>query len=321
MNKLNIAGRLASFFKPNKNGTEEENIAALRDACKKLSAIEGVNGIEVHHPAQFVIPTEKMKEVFDEFNLKVSAINPRFAKDPKFNDGALAHPDPEIRKESIAFMKENVVAARILGCQVVNVWINRDGHTYAFERDYKVMWQDFVDSMQQVADFAPDLKFALEYKYEESPVKTMVRDAGRTLAFIQEINRGNVGANVDYNHAIMAQECPGEVYDMFLSRNKLYNIHLNDSWYYDDDIMVGSNTPISLFEVMYLLKKYNYKGWIYFDTKITKGSPTDECVENVESTNHFWKLAHELDEAKLEEFRKNYDVFGIKKLIRTTLFK
>jgi xylose isomerase len=321
MEELNIAGRFASFFSPIKDGTEEENIEAFEKAAEEQSKVPGVKGVEMHYPAQFVIPVEKMKEIFDKYNIKVSAINPRFAKDKRFDKGALSHPKQEIRDAAIDFVKKNIDAAKILDCKVINVWINRDGHTYAFERDYSLLWGNFVDSLQKLADYAPEINLALEYKYEESPVKTMVRDAGRTLALIQAIDKKNVGANVDYNHTIMAQECPGEVYDMFLSRGKLFNIHLNDSWYYDDDIMVGSNTPVSLFEVMTLLRRYKYDGWIYFDTKVINGSPTEECIENVETTNQFWRLAHDLDLDKLEELREEENVFKIHKLIRTTLFR
>ena len=325
MNELNIAGRLATFLKVPSSGKEEDNIEAFRKACEEQSKVPGITGVELHYPAGFVIDTAKMKELLDAVNLKVSALNPRFvkgfAKDDRFRDGALSHLNPVIRQAAIDLVKRNADAAKILGCEVVNIWVDRDGHMYSFEKDCAKLWDNFVDSLQQIADYAPDVKFAIEYKYEETPVKTLVRDAGRTLAIILETNRENVGANVDYNHTIMAQESPAEVYDMFLARGKLFNIHLNDSWYYDDDIMVGSNTPISLLEVMYLLRKYDYKGWIYFDTKIIKGDPVEECVENVETTNQFWKLAHDIDLEELEELRKKDDYIGIKRMIRKLLFK
>ncbi|NQT90608.1 MAG: TIM barrel protein [Candidatus Omnitrophica bacterium] len=319
MKKLRLSARIQSFLK--KGETPEECKKAFDEAVEAISKIDGIDGVELNYPTVFTIPVEDMKEIFEKYNLKVSAVNPRFYEDKLFKTGALAHPEKEIRDAAIKFVNDSVSASRVFDCDIVNIWINRDGHTYPFERDYSLLWKNFVDSMQKVADNAKDIKFGLEYKYEQSPVKTLVRDAGRTVVLIHEIDRPNVGANMDYNHSIMCQECPGEAYEMFLSRNKLFNVHLNDSWYYDDDIMVGSVTPVSLLEVFYLFRKYDYDGWIFFDTKVVSGTAEDECRENVETVQQFWRLANNIDLKKLEELRAKEDVCAIKKMIRELLFK
>jgi xylose isomerase len=76
----------------------------------------------------------------------------------------------------------------------------------------------------------------------------------------------NVGVLLDVGHALAAGENVAEAAALLSSHGKLDYLHLNDNYRsWDDDMMFGSVHLVESLELVYWLKRLNYKGWLTLD--------------------------------------------------------
>ena len=55
------------------------------------------------------------------------------------------------------------------------LWLENDGFEYPFQMDYEKGWKQIVEAIREVADYAPDMKYSIEYKPYEERSFAMVR--------------------------------------------------------------------------------------------------------------------------------------------------
>lgn len=65
-----------------------------------------------------------------------------------------------------------------------------------------------IDAFRELADYAPDMKYSIEYKPFEPRNFSMVDSTGMTLLLIKEIDRPNVGCTLDFCHMLMKRDSP-----------------------------------------------------------------------------------------------------------------
>jgi xylose isomerase len=87
---------------------------------------------------------------------------------------------------------------------------------------------------------------------------------GRVLLLIKDLP--NVGALIDWGHALQGGENVAESAALLAAHGKLDYIHLNDNYRtWDDDMMVGSIHLVEYLELAYWLRRVNYKGYLTLD--------------------------------------------------------
>lgn len=78
--------------------------------------------------------------------------------------------------------------------------------------DYSVAYDNIVRAFREIGDYAaeraPEIRICIEYKYSEPRTRCFIAGAGEALALCQEVDRENIGVNLDIGHALQAGERP-----------------------------------------------------------------------------------------------------------------
>ena len=155
-----------------------------------------------------------------------------------------------------------------------------------------------IDAFRELADYAPDMKYSIEYKPFEPRNFSMVDSTGMTLLLIKEIDRPNVGCTLDFCHMLMKRDSPAYGLALAASMGKLYGLHMNDGYSQMDSGMIfGSVNIAHAAEFIYYLKKYNYQGVVFFDTFPIRENAKLETQANI---NSFEKISKIIDEIGMD---------------------
>lgn len=257
--------------------------------------VKGLTALEVNYPEHFHKHTPaEVKAALDKAGLASMGIQLRWPA-PKFANGGFTNIDPAIRKDAITLVKEAAEVARAMGTDHVMLWPAHDGYEYPLQMDYANAWAFFVSALQELADFAPDIRFSVEYKPAEPRARTIINNTGSALKLISDANRKNLGLTLDFGHMLMAGENPAQGIALALRDKKMFGLQLNDSHgAADDGLVVGSIHFNETLESVYYLVRDGYEGTYYFDTDPVRENPIRECEMNIERMKYFIKIATEL---------------------------
>ena len=133
-----------------------------KDFVKRQATIAGLTCVDFNYPQHFqhYWSSQEAREALEEAGLVAGAVCLRYPS--KFARGAMNHPDPHLRRESIELTKEAARVAVELGCNEVVVWSAYDGYDYPFQVAYDTKWQELVDAFRECCDAFPNIKFSVE---------------------------------------------------------------------------------------------------------------------------------------------------------------
>lgn len=283
---MNYAGRMNSFIF--KGGT-------VLDAIKEYRTMKGLTHLEFNYPEH--IEGYNLKDIKGTMgDLKVNGFAIRWRN--RFTNGNFNNPDPELRRDAVELCKRGIDACRELGGEVITLWFENDGFDYPFQIDYERSWNNMVEGIREVADYAPDMKISVEYKPFEPRNYSLIDSTGMTLLLINDVNKKNVGCTLDFCHMLMKNDSPACGLALAASRGKLFGLHMNDGYGWMDSGMIFSSVNLGLsLEFVYYLKKYNYQGVTFFDTFPIREEAKEETQANIDA---FEKLLHLVEETGME---------------------
>lgn len=257
------------------------------DAYKKM---EGITHLEFNYPEHIEgYDLNKIKAAMGD--LKVNGLAMRFRD--LFTNGEFTNPDESIRHKAIQMTKDAADVCRELGGSVITVWLAFDGYDYPFQADYELKWNQIMDAFREIADYAPDMKFSIEYKPFEPRNYSLIDSVGTTMLMIEEIDRLNVGATLDFCHMVMKHDGPAFGLSLAARKKKLFGLHMNDGYSQMDSGMIfGSVNLAHAMEFVYYLKKYSYDGVVFFDTFPVREEAQAETQANIDA---FRKISEAVD--------------------------
>lgn len=269
---MNYAGRFNSFVFKGQN---------VYDAIEAYKNMDGITHLEFNYPEHIAgYDMEELKAAIAP--LKVNGLAARWRKDWLFGD--FTNPDNDLRDRAIQLAKDACDVCRELGGSVVTLWFENDGFDYPFQMDYEKCWKLLVAGIQEVADYAPDIKISIEYKPFEERNFAMVDSTGMTMYLISEVDRDNVGCTLDYCHMLMKHDNPSYGLALAASKGKLFGLHMNDGYGVQDSGMIfGSVSFAQSAEFIYYLERYNYDGVVFFDTFPIREDSKLECQANIDA--------------------------------------
>ena len=95
----------------------------------------------------------------------------------------------------------------------------------------------------------------------------------------------NVGVTIDFGHALMSKEMPGESVALLGMHKKLFNVHMNDAYGdWDDDLNAVTDHLQKTLEFMYYLDVVKYDGWIGLDIfpyRMDGKKAAEICIRNL----------------------------------------
>lgn len=287
---MNYAGRMNSFIFKGQN---------VLDAIKAYRETKGMTHLEFNYPEHIAgYDLEEIKKAMGD--LKVNGFAVRWRN--FFLNGDLTNPDEELRQKAITMCKEAADICRELGGSVITLWLENDGFDYPFQMDYEYCFKQVVEAIQEVADYAKDMKISIEYKPYEERNFALIDSTGMTMYLISEVDRENVGCTLDFCHMLMKHDSPSYGLALAASKGKLFGLHMNDGYGFQDSGLIFGSINFSLCaEFIYYLKRYHYDGVVFFDTFPIRENAILEVQANIDA---FEQISKMVDKIGVDEINK-----------------
>ena len=257
----------------------------VADMIAAAGQVGGLDAADLNFPDHFVgYSTADLSGLLAGQGMALNGLAMRYYTNPGYRLGAFTNPDPAVRTAAIDETKVGIDALVAMGGQQMTLWMGQDGFDYAFQGDYGRMWDDTIAALQVVADHAPEVEVAIEYKPNEPRAYALMPDAATTLLAIKEADRPNLGVTLDFAHVLYADEMPAHAAHLIARHSRLMGVHLNDGYgKRDDGLMVGTVHPVQTVELFVELERIGYDGVIYFDTFPDHGglNPIEEARTNL----------------------------------------
>ena len=257
----------------------------VADLIARAAAVPGLDAADLNYPDHFEAHAPAaLSAVLQDHGVALNGLAMRYYTDPGFRLGAFTHPDAATRRAAIDLTKRGLDALAAMGGRTMTIWLGQDGVDYSFQGDYARMWDDTVAAIAEVANHAPGLDIAIEYKPNEPRAFSLLPGLGLNLLALAEVNRPNTGITLDFCHVLFAGEIPAQTASIVARKSRLLGVHLNDGYgKRDDGLMVGAVHPVQTVELFVELARMAWDGVIYFDTFPDHGGldPVAEAATNV----------------------------------------
>ncbi|MBF6977591.1 sugar phosphate isomerase/epimerase [Aerococcaceae bacterium zg-BR22] len=289
---MKLATRLNSVLKQNGDVLETLNI---------IGKIKQIEEVDLNYPEHFEKNSiEEISGIMKENNLKLNGIALRFRDE--FINGDLGNVDEFVHNKAVTLCEEAIHTCRALNGKVITLWLGHDGFDYPFQIDYEKTWEKVRNTIKSLASCNPDILFSIEYKPYEERAFALIDSFGMTMHMINQINLDNVGITLDYCHMLMKKENPALGVALAQSSGKLFGIHLNDGYSFQDNgLMIGTGSLFQTYEFLYYVLEKSRDITIYFDTFPIRENPIEEIKQNVAMLD---KMESKLNSVGLDNIRK-----------------
>lgn len=312
-----VFGSGVERFAPTGYKPQRSTVEIVHEAAK----IKGLEGLEMHYPFEVDEKNVKaVKEALEETGLKAVGVPPVLTQESMWAKGALSALEDDIRRKAVDRVKRSIDVARELGAKIIIIWPGREGFDFPFTTNYIKLWDNYVNSLAEIADYGKELQIAIEYKIEDPSSYLIHGSAGRVLTTILELReRGinNVGINVEFAHAKLAREYVPEAIALMARYKALYHLHYNDIFTNVDlDLFPASVNFLEHAELLYWLYKIDYNGWLgldLFPRYMDASSMIQESINNVVS---LYNKLEKVGWSRIENIVESHDPFKAQQLIR-----
>lgn len=296
---------------------------SVEEQIKAAASVPGLDGVELIAPLHVDMDTVlEVQAYLKEAELDVVAVNPYLWTEPIWQRGALTSPNPKVREQAIARGKLAVDIARLLGATKMCLWPGEDGWDYHFQSNYNFLWDSTVDGIREIAEYGADIQIGIEYKMKEPRTHMLIGTAAKAALLGIEVGLPNVGAYLDFGHALMANENPAESVALLSRHKRLVGVHVNDNYGSgDDDVIVGSVHFWAIIEFLYELERNGYDDWISLDIVPTRENIVEACQQSIINLNNLYSLIQRLDQNKLKSAQKEMDAIRAQAIAQEMIIK
>jgi xylose isomerase len=310
-----LATRLNSFRL--RQGTK----LTVQQALKEIAAVAGISAVELNYPQHFTAENSETLKHAKESGLAITALNLRY-DGPEFNLGAFTHPAKDNREKAITLSMKAAEVAAEHGIDHVILWMGQDGYDYPFQADYAQLWNYEIEGFRKVANVSQHVRVSVEYKPCDPRRFALIRNMGEALTAVSDVGLSNFGVTLDYCHLLMAGENPAFAASLALKKGKLFGVHLNDGYGpADDGLMVGTVSLWQTLELLWELKKGEFKGTIYFDTFPDRMDPAAECAANAAMVRKLQAALEKMSPAELKAAQDKQDAVTATHLFHNLLLR
>jgi xylose isomerase len=294
---------------------------SVREQIAAAASVPGLKGLELISPLHVSLENAtEVKGWLEESGLEAVSINPYLWTEPQWRNGALTAPDPHVRRAAIDRAKEAVEIGHVLGCRKMDLWPGEDGFDTYFQADYARLWDWEAEGVREIAEFDPETQIGIEYKIGEPRTHQLISNAAKAALLGEALRLPNVGAYLDFGHALMAREVPAETAAMLMRYGRLIGVHVNDNFgLADDDIMVGSVHFWALLEFLLVLEETGYDGWISLDIVPRRESPVAASARSIAMLQTCRRLLARLDRAALRKAQAELDAVETQRIVQEML--
>lgn len=293
----------------------------VREQIAAAASVPGLKGVELISPLHVSLKTvREVKGWLDEAGLTTVSVNPYLWTEPQWRNGALTAPDAAVRRAAVERAKEAIEIGKVLGCRRMDLWPGEDGFDTLFQADYGSLWEWTFEGLREIGAYDPETKIGVEYKVEEPRTHMLVSNAAKAALLGELLGLPNVGAYLDFGHALMAREIPAETVALLMRARRLMGVHVNDNFgLSDDDLMVGTVNFWALLEFLQALDDTGYDGWITLDIVPRREAATAACARSIEMLKTCYTLLGRLDRAALRAAQARQDAVETQRVVQQML--
>lgn len=222
---------------------------------------DAVPDLESKSASQVLKEARELKKRLDGEGIAAEMVAPRLWFAPQTVDGAYTSNNKQHRRYAIDRSKQSIDIARILGTDLIVLWLAREG-TYLREAKsgaQSIKW--LVEALDALLAHDSKIRLAIEPKPNEPADVAYVPTIGHALALAQ-LTRDpkRVGALIESAHAILAGLDPADEIDFVMAFKKLWSLHLNDQngLKFDQDKPFGSANLRVAFNQVRALERNGY---------------------------------------------------------------
>ncbi len=230
----------------------------LEEAIKRLSLL-GYEGVEIwggrphaYYKDISEKSASKIRGLIDKYGLEISAFIPAQFRYPT----CLCSPNTGVRKDSVQYLKDSIVASMKLGCNKVSLC---PGHTL-YGQGYKNGMEQLTESLKELLEFAAVKNVVLymepAHRFESDLIVTV--DDGVRL--INDMNADNLGIVMDTGHCFLNKESLVDCVSIL--KDIPFHIHLDDNRGLSDDHLIPGEGDICFIPFLQALKKSGYQGFL-----------------------------------------------------------
>ena len=303
-----------------KHGGYDSSVS-VREQIRMAASVPGLKGLELIAPAH--VSKENLKNVkgwLEESGLQPVAVNPYVWTEEIWQRGAFTSPDPKVRRAAVDTAKLAIDIGHELGTHRMCLWPGEDGWDYHFQVDYRQLWDWTAESLREIAEYDPETFIGYEYKHNEPRTHSLVSNAAKAALLGYELGLKNIGAYLDFGHALMSRENPAETVVMLARLNRLVGVHVNDTYGTgDDDLAVGAVHLWSMVEFLLALEQVNYDGWLSLDLVPKRESAVGACTRSIANLKNYQKLVSKMDRNLLSEAQSEQDGLKAQDVVQNLL--
>ncbi|MCM8832301.1 MAG: sugar phosphate isomerase/epimerase [Candidatus Omnitrophica bacterium] len=187
---------------------------------------------------------ENTKEILNKYNLEISCIA---------SSCIFTNPDPKERKKNIEMGISHIEIAKRFNCNVVRVFVGRLPKDIEFEKviDYA------AESIREVVEYAEKKQVKIGIETHDDFCK-----GERLNLFFQRIKSEYFGCVWDVYNSLYEGDKLTETFEFI--KDKIFHLHIKDGDFDRGYKLLGEG-KLPIKEIIDLLKKINYKGYLSFE--------------------------------------------------------
>jgi xylose isomerase len=245
-----------------------------------------------------------------DHGLVAEFVAPRLWESAMTVDGAYTANDPKMRKYAIDRSKKAADIARELGCNLMVLWLAREGTYLRESKDAARATHQLLEAVNALLTYDKELRIAIETKPNEPMDLAYLPTIGHALALgSQSDHPERVGCLVESAHAILAGLDPSDEMAFGLAFDKLWSVHLNDQngLKYDQDRSFGSVDLRRAFNEVRVLdsNRFYEKGMVGMDVKAIRTQPAEIATKHLRNSLQIFlrlvEVVRSLDQVKYKE--------------------
>ena len=290
---------------------------------------DAVPGLNTMTPAQIVAAAKTLRSALQAQGLVAEFVAPRLWEDERTVDGGFTSNDPACRAYARDRFKRSIDIADALGCDLIVLWLAREGTYIRESKDSAWAVDQIVDTLNEMLRYHPRIRVAIEPKPNEPMDQTYIPTTGHALALAQRtVAPERIGVNIESAHAILAGLDPSDEMGFALSFGKLWSVHLNDQngLKFDQDKAFGSVDLRRAFNQVRILDRHDYgKGgeFVGLDVKAMRTQKAGVATKHLSNSRTMFlrllEISRHLDESRLQALVAERDYEELDLLIMNTL--
>lgn len=277
---------------------------------------DAVPNLDELAPAQIGRAASQMRKLLEDHGLLAEFVAPRLWENPHTIDGGYTSNNPAERKYAIERTKMCADIARELGCDLIVLWLAREG-TYMRESKNVVQAAHWLlDAVNALLAYDKHIRIVIEPKPNEPMDLAYIPTMGHALALgFQSADPGRVGVLMESAHSILAGLDPADEIGFAMAFGKLWSVHLNDQngLKFDQDRSFGAVDLRRAFNEVRVLdeNRFNEIGMVGLDVKALRTQPVHLATKHLRNSMHMFlrlvELSRSLNRNRVQELIASRD--------------